>query len=267
MKQKYHIDVINGILQRQTSLHRFTILILCLVLGNAVNAQAITYSFANAEITTSGPDRYYEADIMLSTATDFKLGTGQFYFDYNTNAFGASISLGNLIFTHPAAPAAGEADYIVDQDYIDLISEYSAVVVADTAPSKLSIAWIQALGSSLITIITAAGSPHKLVHIKIKYATGQENLDPMILFDDALGNDLTFNASTTSIAGDGAQITDDSFDSSGAVLSYIWAGGTDSDWDTPSNWGYGSVPTATSNAVIVVPVAITALEAAVGTEP
>jgi hypothetical protein len=260
MKQKYHIDVINGILQRQTSLHRFTILILCLVFGNAVNAQAITYSFANAEITTSGLDRYYEADIMLSTDTDFKLGSGQFYFDYNTNAFGASISLGNLKFTHPAAPAAGEADYIVDQDYIDLISEYSAVVVADTAPSKLSIAWIQALGSSLITIITAAGSPHKLVHIKIKYVTGQENLDPMILFDDALGNDLTFNASSNSIAGDGAQITDDSFDSSGAVLSYIWVGGsTGSDWDTASNWGYGSVPTATSNAVIATGTTITAL--------
>ncbi|MBL4605147.1 MAG: T9SS type A sorting domain-containing protein [Flavobacteriaceae bacterium] len=250
MKQKYEMSQGKGISFMKTSFFQHAILFLFIGIVNVVSAQSISFTFANAEITNDGSDDFYEADIMLSTATDFKLGLGQFYFDYNTAAFGSSISGANLTFTHPAAPAVGDADYILDQDAFDAISLYGTILANNTS-SKLSIAWTQAQNSSFFTSITSVGSPHKLAHVKIKYI--YVNQDPMIAFDASLSQDLTFTASTTPLAGDGVQITDDSYDSSGATLpagANTWTGTTDTDWDTATNWSLGTVPTGTTDVLI-----------------
>jgi hypothetical protein len=212
-----------------------------------INAQAITYSFANAQITNDGMDDFYEADILLSTDTDFKLGIGQFFLNYNTAAFGTNINAsGNLVFSHP--DGAG-GTYILDERFGGILDVY-VPTVGDNNSSRIGIAWTQGLGAVAIPTTTAAGSPHLLLHLKIKYI--DVNQDPMISFDPSF-EDLTFNADTNPGSGDGTQITDDTYNSTGSALpaaTNTWTGATDSDWDTASNWSLATVPTGTSDVII-----------------
>ncbi len=72
MKKNYHV--------RLSRTYRRTLLIFALVFlatSSSIYSQTITYAFANAQITNDGMDDYYEADIVLSTDTDFKLGAGR----------------------------------------------------------------------------------------------------------------------------------------------------------------------------------------------
>jgi len=245
-KQEAILKRENSLIQKQRiySLFLGCMVFLC---ANQTVAQTISYSFANAQITYDGANRFYEADIMLSTDTDFQLGLGQFYIDYNTDAFGTNIFGANLTFSHPAAPAAGDAEYILDQDAFDAISLYGTVLANNTS-SKLSIAWTQSQNSTFYPTITAADSPHKLAHIKIQYADINE--DANIAFDTALSEDLTFNISSTPLAGDGAQITDDSYNSSEVTPAFVWTGDTDGDWSTADNWSANLVPDGTRKSFI-----------------
>ncbi|CAL2092434.1 T9SS type A sorting domain-containing protein [Tenacibaculum sp. 190524A02b] len=225
----------------------FYAIALLLAIVNESRAQNISYSFANATITNDGTDTFYEADIMISTDTDFQLGLGQFYIDYNSAAFGTNINGGSLSFAHPAAAAIGEATYILDQDYLDAISLYN-VNLANNTNTKLSVAWTQAQNIAFYPTITASGSPHKFCHLKIRFV--DTNQDPTISLDNVLSQDLTYNASSTPFAGDGAQITNDTYDSSNTTPIITWTGNTDNDWHTTSNWSSNTIPTS-SNTVLV----------------
>jgi len=214
-------------------------------------AQAITYSFANAKMTDGSGNpgtTHYEVDIMLATDTDFKLGIGQFYITYNTAAFGTNIFGGNLTFTHPVGSETG---YILDGRFAGVLNYYGTILANNTS-SRLSIAWLQSLDEvNMPTNVTLAGSPHLLAHLTIQFDDNTK--DPMIaFFADPGFQDLTFTAMTTTSppSGDGTQIFDDTYDSSGAVLANTWTGTTDTDWDTTTNWSLSSVPTGTSTVTI-----------------
>ena len=103
--------------------YNYFLLVLLLFTGVLkTNAQAITYSFVNAQITNDGVDDFYEADIQLATDTDFKLGIGQFFLNYNTAAFGSNIEAsGNLIFLHPDGVGG---TYILDERFAGALNVY-----------------------------------------------------------------------------------------------------------------------------------------------
>jgi len=54
--------------------------------------EGITFSFANPQVTTSGPDKYFEFDIMAHATANTQFELAQIYIDYNTAAFGTDIS-------------------------------------------------------------------------------------------------------------------------------------------------------------------------------
>src|SRR3989339_323955 len=67
-------------------------LILYLVFTIPINAQeGITFSFANGQVTTSGPDTFYEFDVMAVATANSQFKLAQVYIDYNTAGFGNSI--------------------------------------------------------------------------------------------------------------------------------------------------------------------------------
>jgi hypothetical protein len=216
-------------------------------------AQTVTFSFANAKMTDGSGGAgttHYEVDVMLTTDTDFKLGIGQIYIDYNTAAFGTSIAGGNLTTNHPAGSETG---YILDtRVFGGFANFYNALNVVDNTTSKVSIDWNQAQTASNLPAanVTSAGSPTLLIHLTIQYIDNTQ--DPGITFDAVLSDNLS------NTAGDGAlgtgspsvNITNDSYDSSGAKLANTWTGTTDTDWDTTTNWSLGSVPTGTSTVII-----------------
>lgn len=216
-------------------------------------AQTVTFSFANAKMTDGSGGvgtTHYEVDVMLTTDADFKLGIGQFYFDYNTAAFGTTIEGSNLTINHPTGSETG---YIMDtRVFGGAANFYNDLILANNTTSKVSIAWTQAQAASNLPAanVTVAGSPNLLMHITIEYVDNTQ--DPMITFDGALSDNLSYTAGNGPL-GTGpsiVNITNDTYDSSGAVLANTWTGATNTDWDTATNWSMGAVPTGTSKVAI-----------------
>lgn len=232
--------------------------LLLLMFFISVNAysQTITYAFANAQNTNDGTDDFYEADIVLTTDTDFALGAGQFYLDYNTAAFGTNIYGSALTFTHPAASATA---YVLDERIFGgAISGYS-IVNANSTTSKLSISWSTVIAGQVSTNVTAAGSPNLICHIKIKYVDVNES--PNISFDTTTSPDPVTSYGLTFTDG-GTQIINDSYDSSESNPPVVWTGTSGGDFSSGSNWATNAVPGATSR--IMIPSGLTNYPTATG---
>ncbi len=234
------------------------ILLFSLLLGVQSYSQTIIYSIENAQITNDGTNSFYEADIAITTDTDFALGLSQFYLDYNTAAFGTNIFGGNLTFAHPT----GTADnYVLNNRLFGDTQNAYTPILANNQSAKLSIAWnplFQGAIASTGSNVTVANNPNLIAHIKIQYIVDPNTVDPMVGFDDEnppipSSQGLSHvDASPIPI-----QITMDTYDSSGAIPSIVWDGETDNDWNTAANWGSNSVPIASQNVIIPASVNVT----------
>ena len=240
-------------------------------------SQTIEYSFANAEITNDGVDDFYEVDLMISTDTDFKYGAATLFFNYNPAAFGENLITNNKLV--PVHPNGTGGTYIMDERIFGALNVYGVPFPFNSATNIFAITPSQAQDAiNISTNVTVAASSNALLHIKIKYCTGSTNgcsgglsADPMITFDEFNSNNNTFTAQTTVIppSADGSQLTNDSYDSSGAALpvaTNTWTGTTSTDWNIGTNWSLGTVPTTTSiveiPAVTNMPVAIVDIDVA-----
>lgn len=233
----------------------FFMIITFVFVSEVAFSQTISYSFANAKNTNGSGGvgtTHYEVDVMLTTDTDFKLGIGQFYINYNPEAFALAlpaigVPTGSLTLNHPDGVGG---TYILDERVFGGATNGYQVVTNNNTQSRFSVGWIQAQSSPAISInVTVAGSPNKVAHIIMEYLDNTK--DPMISFDSELGQDLLSTAGDNIGGSGGTLITDDSFDSSGASLLNTWTGATNTDWNTPSNWSLGTVPTSTS--IIEIP--------------
>ncbi|GGG05488.1 hypothetical protein GCM10011344_02440 [Dokdonia pacifica] len=206
--------------------------------------QDISFTLENAQITNDGNDDYYEVDIVVSSTSNFYLGTGQFYINYNTDAFGT------------AAQASGNA--IFEEGTHILSAGFWTTVFTDNTGSRLSLSYVQiapesayiASGNGAVTT-----TPTVLTHLKIRYnAPGQVDIDPMICFESSDNfTDLNYTACGGAFGADcftfpGVQITDDSFDCSGAAIPEPACSGEITTWENDS-WDNGT-PDATMTAII-----------------
>lgn len=132
-----------------------------------VQSQNITLSIENAQITNDGSDDYYEADIMIAADTDYVQGSGQFFLDYNTAAFGTSIQgSGAITFERPLTAILGTQTFAVDN--------YNSFVVNDNTTSKVSFLWQQFWSEGTIGGANVTATPTVLVHLKIRYIDSNE---------------------------------------------------------------------------------------------
>ncbi|WP_298763839.1 T9SS type A sorting domain-containing protein [uncultured Polaribacter sp.] len=220
-------------------------LVIILTSSLVFQSQTISYSFANAQNTVEGSNTFYEVDVLLSTDTNFKLGAGQFYIDYNTAAFGEAIEGGNLTFSRPAGSVLAE------KIFGGALDAYNIVNTNSTA-SKVSFSWSTAVAGQVSENVTVAGSPNLICHLKILYVDTNEA--PNISFDTTTTPDfvtsfgLTF-IDTTPI---GTQLLNDNYDSSGSVITPLitWEGGSNSSITDASNWAGGNLPSITDNVTI-----------------
>ncbi len=194
-----------------------TILNICLILCLSSyfgQAQTITFAFDNAQTTGAGPFSSYEVDVMISTDTDFKLGSGQLYFDYNLLAFGNSVvGAGNVTVTttgHILGQSSGP------------FGIYTSFITHDNSTSRLSFSWQQALSSECLAANNVTAAETVLFHLRIDYIAGGAALDPDLCFTSvAPFDDQTFTACGSTggtcsfpdcVAGAGTQMTNDIFD-------------------------------------------------------
>ncbi len=235
-------------------------LILLLFISTIVLGQDLNFTFVNAHNTNVGMLDYYEADIYISSTVDFKLGTGQLYFNYNTAAFGDNVDANNGIeFTAPD----GEG-YICGQgvDVASAAKIYSGFIVNDNTDLIVSVAFTQTFSSSTFAANNVTSIPTKLFHIKIKYTDVNE--DPMVNFDVSKNDatDTFFTACGSAGGGPfdaedcvnvpGVQIFGLAVDSTGAsrINEIVWDGDLSSSWATDGNWDSGATPVITDDIIV-----------------
>lgn len=208
---------------KKLKLALITVLLLSTVL-KTVEAQDITFTFANAQNTNDGSNDYYEVDVLISSTTDFKLGSGQIYLTYNTAAFGINVfANGNIEYTYPnGTHILGEHEK--DFNFGDL---YTSYVTNDNTDSRVSFAWQQNYSSEVYTGNNVTSTAANLFHVKIKYADVNEN--PNVCFESgAVYIDQTYTACGSSSSDPltnadcanfpGVQLLNDSYDCSAAFL-------------------------------------------------
>ena len=195
----------------------FLATVFILLLSQSVIAQDVSFTFANPTNTTSSGKTYYEVDVMISTTTDFKLGSGQLYFNYNTAAFGDNVFANSKItFTYPQADG-----YILGQ--VAGFPIYGPFVTNDNTTSRISFSWQQAVASgAFVNNVTTTAT--KLFHIKVEYSDATKNanwcFESSAVFDDQTYTACGPNSFALADCGGnpGTQIINDNFDCSAASL-------------------------------------------------
>ncbi|SFZ93030.1 Por secretion system C-terminal sorting domain-containing protein [Flaviramulus basaltis] len=198
-------------------------------------SQNIQITFANAQNTNDGSDNYYEADIMIQTVdglSDFKLGSGQLYLNYNTAAFGANVFANSGIEINADFSNGyflGEKSGVTDF--------YNISTINDNTGSRVSWAFSQGVSSGAMSE-EVSSTPKKMMRVKFKYI--DVNQDPMLTFES--DEDLVTNSrdqfytacgpfdtasttldctSTVDPQNVNSQFLDAILNSSGAVLSNV----------------------------------------------
>lgn len=217
--------------------------LLVLLLSSAGFAQQITLSIENAEIVDQGTFFTYEADVYIVTDSDFKLGKGQLYLNYNTAAFGENVfTNGNFTATQPDGSILGQTFGF---------PAYSPFITNDNTSSRVSFAWIQAVSSGTITADNVTATPTQLFHFSMVMA--DETVDPGVCFQSGgVYEDLIETACGPDSFGfpdcgafPGTDITDDLFDCSNATPQGCFDSTT---WSSGS-WSNG-VPDSSKTAII-----------------
>ncbi len=163
----------------------FTLGIALLLVFFTMSAQDITLSFENSEITTEGPDSFYEVDVMISSDVTFSMGSGQFFLDYNATAFGVQVANNSAIaYERPENSLLGGAVVVdVGGTPVPLGDHYTSFISNDTTDSKVSFIWQQNASGGMYGTNVPAGTPVALVHVKIRFLPGATGEDPSVCFD------------------------------------------------------------------------------------
>jgi hypothetical protein len=219
-------------------------------------AQNISFTFVNARNTNDGVNDYYEADIYISSDTDFIVGSGQIYFNYNTEAFGENVHTNtNFEMLQP------DGSVLATSFFGGSVFAYQSFIVNDNTTSRVSTSFQQLASSGTIGMPVVGSTPTHLYSIKIKYADVSK--DPNVTFETGgvfLDQFYTACGPTTAVAfgtanctsEPGSQITGDSYDSTGADIptDVNWTGASSAFWGVTSNWSGAVIPNATNNTII-----------------
>ena len=201
--------------------------VLAILLVTIGYSQEVHFTFENSQNTNDGANDFYEVDVMIqtiNTSGTFKLGSGQLYFNYNTDAFGPSVSTSGG-FEVSFDTASG---YICGQE-VDAaaIAIYGSFGQNDNTTSKVSWNFAQTFSSSTFAADNVTDTPTKLAHLKIQYVDVLE--DPMVMFEEGVAfDDQFFTACGSAAVGPfetadctgfaGVQVLVDTFDSAGAAV-------------------------------------------------
>ena len=163
----------------------FTLVIALLLVFFTMSAQDITLSFENPEITTDGIDSFYEVDVMISSDVTFSMGSGQFFLDYNADAFGAQVdNNGAIAYERPETSLLGGAVVVdVGGTPVPLGDHYTSFISNDTTDSKVSFIWQQNASGGMYGDNLPAGTAVALVHVKIRFLPGATAEEPSVCFD------------------------------------------------------------------------------------
>lgn len=158
---------------------------LALLLGALpLQAQEVTFTFANGQITGTSP-KFYEFDVMIQASTSgTRLGDTQVYINYNTSAFGTSVATNSKVTVTKAALISGNV-------------LYADPVVNDNTDSRISIQVEYVLPSSPSSAEETPTTATALIHVRLEIA--DENQTAGLSFQSSLmgGQQFQSDNSTT----------------------------------------------------------------------
>lgn len=198
-------------------------IILLLTCGLTTFGQDISFSFANAEITSEGGQSYYEVDVLASSTSGFTLGSGLLYFNYNTAAFGSNIKLnGGVEYTYDAGDGYFLGTVIGAPPF--QFGFYNSFISNDNTSARTAFSWQPAYTRECLGVDNITASAVPLFHIKILFQDPTE--DPGFCFESGdVFDDQTFTALSSGTCegtiASGSQIVNDTYDCSGAALSAL----------------------------------------------
>ncbi|GGG03843.1 hypothetical protein GCM10011344_00210 [Dokdonia pacifica] len=152
-----------------------------------MNAQNIELSFDNAAITNDGANDFYEVDVMITSDVAYTQGSGQFFLDYNTTAFGTLINgSGGITFERPDTSILGGQTTVevVPGTVIPLGAHYNSFFINDATTSKVSFIWQQNGSAGMIEQNIPANTPVALVRVKMQFLDGASAVSPDLCFDE-----------------------------------------------------------------------------------
>ncbi len=165
---------------------QFTLWVVMLLGAITINAQNIELSFDNPQITNDGANDFYEIDVIITSDVDYSQGSGQFFLDYNTTAFGTLVNgSGAISFERPETSIlGGQTTVDVGGTIIPLGTHYNDFFVNDATTSKVSFIWQQNGSGGMIGQNILANTPVVLVHLKMQFLDGASAVSPDICFDE-----------------------------------------------------------------------------------
>ncbi|MEO1435647.1 MAG: T9SS type A sorting domain-containing protein [Bacteroidota bacterium] len=191
-------------------MRNYTFLLTLFLLGTSVSwAQNLDFGIGN-KVTTATNVTF---DVVLSADSPFKLGSGQLYFNFNTNAFGEwAVSNNRVAINFPDG-------CVLSQKYLGFLDVYSTFVTNDNTGSRFSFSWQQAFSSGAMDTDNITNTPAILFQVVIDFnAGGQGEIDDLCFESGDLFDDQTFTAcgpATPSVAdcfsSPGTQLTNDNF--------------------------------------------------------
>ena len=152
-----------------------------------INAQNIELSFANPTITNDGMNDFYEVDVMITSDVTYSQGSGQFFLDYNTAAFGTLVNgAGAITFERPDTTILGGQTTVEPAPgvIIPLGTHYNSFFINDATTSKVSFIWQQNGSAGMIGDNIPASTPVPLVHVRIQFLDGASSVSPDLCFDE-----------------------------------------------------------------------------------
>ncbi len=165
---------------------KITFYIILLLGCISINAQNIELSFDNPQITNDGMNDFYEIDVMITSDVTYSQGSGQFFLDYNTAAFGTLINgAGAITFERPNTSILGGQTTVevAPGTIIPLGAHYNDFFVNDATDSKVSFIWQQNGSGGMIGDNIIANTPVALVHVRMQFLDGASAISPDLCFD------------------------------------------------------------------------------------
>ncbi|WP_459210793.1 beta strand repeat-containing protein, partial [Aquimarina rhabdastrellae] len=185
-------------------------------------AQDIHFTFANARNTNDGVDDFYEVDVMIQSTVDFKLGSGQLYFNYNPEAFGTNIDGNNTVV--PVIPDVSE--YTQPENSITgaklfggALNVYNGFVDNNNTATRYSVSFQQGVNLSLMDSQSdVTTTPKRLFHLKIKYLDITK--EPRFTFEEGalFGGQFVMACEGIPCSGSVIAVAKETFDSSGGTI-------------------------------------------------
>ncbi|MEM6725683.1 MAG: T9SS type A sorting domain-containing protein, partial [Bacteroidota bacterium] len=152
-------------------------------------------------------------NVVLSSDTPFKLGSGQLYFNFNTDAFGEWVkNNGRVNINLPDGS-------VLAQKYLGFLDVYNTFITNDNTNNRFSFSWQQASSAGAIETENITNTPAILFQVVLDFAPGGAGEIDDICFETGdLFDDQTFTACgpntpgvATCLDSPGTQLTSDNF--------------------------------------------------------